>query len=102
MMSMSVLVKPKKQRQIHKSSNATASSGIVASRSLSSGIYIVSNQQTKTIAELWDGTNLMCDFRRIFTHDMMVQLPEILKIVGSLDLSQDEDQLVWQYETNDL
>jgi hypothetical protein len=34
-------------------------------------IYFVVNQQMKTVADLWDGKQLRCDFRRTFTPDMM-------------------------------
>ena len=35
-------------------------------------VYFVSNQQTKTIADLWDGVQLRCDIRRTFSEEMMM------------------------------
>ena len=62
-------------------------------------IYFVSNQQTQTISELWDGEQLRCTFRRTFTESMMVQWKELLSIVRSVTLSWEEDQPIWQYES---
>jgi hypothetical protein len=61
-------------------------------------IFFVSNQQTKTVCEVWDGTNLRCDFRRTFTDDMMAQWQELLAISETIVFSTDEDQLIWAYE----
>lgn len=63
-------------------------------------LYIVPNQQTKTIADLWDGTQLKCDFRRTFSDDMMVQWFDLQNIARSVVFSGEEDQLIWQYKTN--
>lgn len=63
-------------------------------------VYSVVHQQTLTVAEVWDGSQLRCDFRRTFTDDMMVQWLEVVDIARSLVLSEEEDQLIWQYEMN--
>jgi hypothetical protein len=34
-------------------------------------IYFVVNQQMKHVADLWDGQQLKCDFRRTFTPHVM-------------------------------
>jgi hypothetical protein len=49
---------------------------------------------------VWDGTNLRCDFRRTFSDSMMIQWQELLAIAETIDLSDEEDQLIWSYETN--
>ena len=56
----------------------------------------MSNQQIKIIADLWDGS-LRCDFRRTSTDEMMIQWQEFLVIATTLELSHEEDQLIWQY-----
>jgi hypothetical protein len=63
-------------------------------------IYFVCNQQTKTVRDIWDGANLRCDFRRTFSDDMMSQWQEVLAIAETIVFSEDEDQLIWSYETN--
>jgi hypothetical protein len=39
-------------------------------------------------------------FRRTFTNEMMMQWQELLVIVISIVLSNNEDQPIWQYEIN--
>jgi hypothetical protein len=41
-------------------------------------LYFVSNQQNKTIFEIWDGHEIRGNFRRTFTEDMMIQWYELL------------------------
>jgi hypothetical protein len=36
-------------------------------------VYMLVNQQTQTINELWDGQQLKCTFRRTFTDELMAQ-----------------------------
>jgi hypothetical protein len=63
-------------------------------------IYFVSNQQTQTVSDIWDGQQIRCTFRRTFSEEMMVQCQELLVIINTISFSEDEDQLIWQYETN--
>jgi hypothetical protein len=53
-------------------------------------IYFIVNQQTKTIVELWDANQLRCTIRRTFSDDLMIQWQEVLAIVGSIVLSDQE------------
>jgi hypothetical protein len=62
-------------------------------------IYFVVNQQMKTVADLWDGQQLKCDFRRTFTPQMMEMWLEICEIAQSITFSMEEDLLIWKYES---
>jgi hypothetical protein len=63
-------------------------------------IYYIVNQQTKTIEDLWDGSQLRCTFRRTFTAELLVQWQEILVIASTISFTNSEDQLIWQFESN--
>jgi hypothetical protein len=63
-------------------------------------LYFVSNQQNKTIFDIWDGHELRGTFRITFTEDMMAQWYELLEIAKTISFSQDEDQLIWQYNSS--
>jgi hypothetical protein len=65
-------------------------------------IYFVSNQQSQTVRDLWDGQQIRGTFRRTFTDEMMVQWQELLVIASTINFSEDEDQPIWQYETNGI
>ena len=62
-------------------------------------LYFICNQQTMTIADLWDGDELKCMFRRTFTESLMIQWQELLSVVRSISLSEEDDQLLWKYES---
>jgi hypothetical protein len=65
-------------------------------------IYFVSNQQTQTVRDIWDGQEIRGTFRRTFSEEMMVQWQELLVIANTINFSKDEDKLIWQYETNGI
>jgi hypothetical protein len=52
------------------------------------------------VREIWDVQQIRGTFRRTFTKEMMVQWRELLVIANTIVFSDDEDQLIWQYETN--
>jgi hypothetical protein len=66
------------------------------------GYYFVVNQQMGTIVDLWDGEQLRCDFRRTFTPHMMDMWFEIVEIAKTINFSEEEDQLIWKYESSDV
>jgi hypothetical protein len=58
------------------------------------------NEKNITIAELWDGVNLKCTFRRCVDLRVMNLWEEVVGIASSLDLSGGEDELIWQYQSS--
>lgn len=63
-------------------------------------LFVVCHQQTKTIAEIWDGENIKLTFRRNFSPQMMELWYELQGIIKSTSLcSEEEDSLIWQYES---
>jgi hypothetical protein len=65
-----------------------------------SELYCIVNEQNRTIAELWDGRNLKCTFRRTFDIRLFNLWEEVLSIAASLELSNDDDEPVWQYNSS--
>jgi hypothetical protein len=63
-------------------------------------IYFVVNQQMMTIADLWDGQQLRSDFKRTFTPEMMNLWFEIVEIAKTIYFCEEEDQLIWKYESS--
>jgi hypothetical protein len=57
-------------------------------------VYMLVNQQTQTISELWDGQQLKCTFRRIFYDDLMAQWLEIIEIAKEINFNDSPDQLI--------
>jgi hypothetical protein len=54
-------------------------------------------EQGKTIADLWDGTELKCYFRRIMSLELYRSWLEVVELVSTTNLSDDEDSLIWQF-----
>jgi hypothetical protein len=57
------------------------------------------NEQEKIVMAVWDGLNLKFIFRRTVNSDTMNQWLEILQIASGLQFSDDEDAIVWQYNS---
>jgi hypothetical protein len=59
-------------------------------------LYIICNEQTKTIKEIWDGNDLRLSFRRCFDDKLLMQWGELKAIVQQLQLTDEPDQMVWK------
>jgi hypothetical protein len=57
-------------------------------------LYCIVNEKSGTIAELWDGVNLKCTFRRCVNLRLMNLWEEVVEIASSLVLSDEEDELI--------
>jgi hypothetical protein len=51
---------------------------------------------------LWDGENLMCTFRRCVDRRIFDLSEEALSIAASLELTTEEYEPVWQYNSSGL
>jgi hypothetical protein len=57
-------------------------------------LYCIVNEQNSTIADLWDGCNLKCTFRRTVDIRLFNLWEEVLNIASSLSLSNEDDEPV--------
>jgi hypothetical protein len=65
-------------------------------------IYSIVNEQNKTLAELWDGVNLKCTFRRCVDSRVFQLWKEVVSIASTIVLTGEDDALVWQYQSSGL
>jgi hypothetical protein len=63
-------------------------------------LYCLVNEQNRTIAELWDGFNLKCTFKRCVDVRLLNMWDEVVNIASDLALSTDEDELIWQFHSS--
>jgi hypothetical protein len=63
-------------------------------------LYVIVNEQNATIANLWDGTSLRCTFRRCVDRRLYDMWLELCSLVESVTLSDEEDELIWQYQSS--
>jgi hypothetical protein len=62
-------------------------------------LYVLINEQNKSIAELWDGVNLKCTFRRSVDQNLMQRWYDLRSIAESLHLSVEEDAVIWKFDS---
>ncbi|KAJ1291703.1 hypothetical protein BS78_02G336000 [Paspalum vaginatum] len=63
-------------------------------------IYVLVNEKSGTIAELWDGENLRCTFRRTFTFELYNIWMEVVQLARTINFSEEEDALIWQFSSS--
>jgi hypothetical protein len=57
-------------------------------------LYCLVNEQNMSIAELWDGVNLKCIFRRCVNTRLFMLWEEVVSIAESVEFSLDEDEMI--------
>lgn len=60
-------------------------------------LYVINEQQGKSISEVWDGYELMLTFRRNVSEALMKMWWDLCSIVEGTILTKDEDQIMWSY-----
>jgi hypothetical protein len=65
-------------------------------------VYSIANEQNDTIAQLWDGENLRCTFRRCVDSRIFSLWEKVLSIASSLVLSDEDDEPIWQYHSSQV
>jgi hypothetical protein len=65
-------------------------------------LYYIVNEQNKSIAELWDGCNLRCTFRRCVDIRLYNMWEELLSIASTICLTDKEDEMVWQFHSSGI
>ena len=63
-------------------------------------LYVINEQQGKTLHEVWDGENLMLTFRRCVSTSTMNLWLELCSLLESVSLSEEEDQILWHYTSS--
>jgi hypothetical protein len=63
-------------------------------------LYLIVNEKAKTVADLWDGCNLKCTFRRTVDARLGRLWLEIVQIASTITFSKEEDALIWKFTSN--
>ena len=62
--------------------------------------YSIANEHNQAIVDLWDGVNLKITFRRCVDNRLLLLWYDMLSIVQSIVLSNEDDALIWKLESN--
>jgi hypothetical protein len=65
-------------------------------------VYVLVQEKSGTVADLWDGTELKCTFRRGFDTRLMNLWLEIVQLASTITFSEEEDTLIWQFRSNGI
>ena len=63
-------------------------------------LYVIINEKASIIADLWDGTDLKCTFRRTVGSNLNRMWLEVIQIASTISFTDEEDTLIWQFTTN--
>ena len=63
-------------------------------------IYRIVNEKGKTLADLWDGVNLKCTFRRTMSDEMYQSWLDIVELVATVQFYEEEDEMIWNFNTS--
>jgi hypothetical protein len=58
-------------------------------------IYVIVNEQGRTVDEAWDGVNLKFTFRRTVNRELMELWEEVKQIASSIQKKDEEDTIIW-------
>jgi hypothetical protein len=62
-------------------------------------LYVINEQQGKTVSEVWDGEDLKLSFRRHVSVGLMGLWKELKVAVENIILNNEEDQILWSYNS---
>lgn len=65
-------------------------------------IYILVHEHNCSIADIWDGVNLKLTFRRSVDQNFLLRWYDLVHIAESIQLSNEEDSLVWKFESKGI
>ena len=63
-------------------------------------LYVIVNEKNSTIADLWDGNELKCTFRRTVSPTLSRKWLEVVQLASTIDLTGGEDNLIWQFTSD--
>jgi hypothetical protein len=65
-------------------------------------LYRIVNEKGKTLAELWDGINLKCTFRRSISESLYQSWLEVVELVATVQFTEEADEMVWQFSSSGI
>jgi len=65
-------------------------------------LYRIVSEKNKTIAELWDGVNLKCTFRRLVDDRLFLMWEEVFQLATTISFEDSDDALIWKFNSNGL
>ena len=62
-------------------------------------LYVICNQQGRTISQVWDGETLMLSFSVTVSENLMNLWFELVGIMEEISLNDEPDQIIWSFSS---
>jgi hypothetical protein len=63
-------------------------------------LYVLNEQQGKTISEIWNGEELQLSFRRNVSERLMLMWEDLSSAGDSIVLTEEDDTIMWSFSSN--
>jgi hypothetical protein len=63
-------------------------------------LYVINEQQGKSISDIWNGEELQLSFRRNVSERLMRMWEELNSIGESINLTEEEDSIMWSFSSS--
>lgn len=61
-------------------------------------LYVIVNEKKITLADVWDGSNVKCTFRRCADVKLMNMWLEVVQLAQTIQFFE-EESLIWQFDS---
>jgi hypothetical protein len=65
-------------------------------------LYIIVNEQDKTVQDAWDGVDLKFIFRRTVDIRLIQQWYEVMQIASNISFKDEEDAIIWNFNSKGI
>jgi hypothetical protein len=65
-------------------------------------LYVIVNEQNRAVADVRDGSNVRCTFRRCVDERFMFMWEELVNLVSTVSMSENEDAMIWQFQSSGI
>jgi len=63
-------------------------------------LYIITDQQNVSVADVWDGSDLKLSFRRGVNENQMQEWLNLVDIAESISYTEDCDAIIWAFDSS--
>ena len=63
-------------------------------------LYMIVNEKSTSIADLWDGNTLNCTFRRCVDRRLADQWDLVVQLASTIEFKEEDDEMVWVFSSS--
>lgn len=62
-------------------------------------LYVIVNENNKSVHELRDGSDLRCTFRRTVDSALFRKWEEVIQLALTIDFTHEQDEMIWTFNS---